>query len=118
VIRRVAVFVAVVTIALLYAVGLPNVGGSLILSGVLLLVIAYVRSGALSPSWLQLQDSTSIIRSANFELAKALICAAAGTDFVVAMLIGIQHGVVPETLVQAALLVALVLISAIGTGIF
>jgi sulfite exporter TauE/SafE len=34
------------------------------------------------------------------------------------MLIGIQHGVVPETLLQAALLIALVLISAIGTGLF
>jgi hypothetical protein len=93
-------------------------GAGLTLSGVLLFVIAYVRSGALSPSWLQSTDSSSIMRSTNFELAKALICAAVGMDFVFAMLIGIKRGVIPETLIQAALLVAFGLISAIGTGLF
>jgi hypothetical protein len=81
---------------------------------VLLSVIAYVKSGALSPSWLQSTDSISI----NLELTKALICAAVGVDFVVAMQVGIKNGVIPETLMQAALLVAFVLISAIGTGLF
>ena len=107
-------FAAVALIALLYALGFPNVGAGLTLSGVLLSVIAYVRSGALSPSWLQSTDSISI----NFELTKALICAAVGMDFVVAMLVGIKNGVIPETLMQAVLLVAFVLISAIGTGLF
>jgi hypothetical protein len=105
-------------IVLLYALGFPNVGAGLTLSGGLLLVIGYVKSGALSPSWLQMSDSISIRRSTNFELAKALICAAVGTDFVVTMRIGIRHGVIPETLIQAVLLGAVGLISAIGTGLF
>jgi hypothetical protein len=111
-------FVAVVMIVLLYALGFPNVGAGLTLSGVLLIVISYVRSGQLSPSWLHMQDSISIIRSTNAELAKAFICAAVGTDIVVAMLIGIRRGVIPETLIQAVLLAAVGLISAIGTGLF
>jgi hypothetical protein len=111
-------FAAVALIALVYALGFPNVGAGLTLSGVLLSVIAYVRSGALSPSWLQSTDSISIIDSINFELTKALICATVGMDFVVATLVGIKNGVIPETLMQAALLVTFVHISAIGTGLF
>lgn len=111
------ILVVVVAIAM-YVLGLPNVGASLMLSGVLLFVIAYVKSGALSTSWLQTKDSISIIRATNLELAKAFICAAVGTDFVVAMLLGIRYGVIPETLIQAALLVALGLVLAIGTGLF
>jgi hypothetical protein len=102
----------------MYVLGLPNVGAGLMLSGLLLFVIAYVKSGALSTSWLQTKDSISIIRATNLELAKAFVCAAVGTDIVVAMLIGIRYGVIPETLIQAALLVALGVILAIGTGLF
>ena len=111
------IIVVVVAIAM-YVLGLPNVGAGLLLSGVLLLVVAYVKSGALSTSWLQAGDSISIIRATHFELAKAFICAAVGTDFVVAMLLGIRYGVIPETLIQAALLVALGLIFLIGTGLY
>lgn len=111
------ILIVVVAIAM-YVLGLPNVGAGLMLSGLLLFVIAYVKSGALSTSWLQTKDSISIIRATNLELAKAFVCAAVGTDIVVAMLIGIRYGVIPETLIQAALLVALGVILAIGTGLF
>ena len=42
-----------VGIAILYATGFPNIGGVLLLSGLLVSAIAFVKSGAISTSWLQ-----------------------------------------------------------------
>jgi hypothetical protein len=65
-----------------YAMGLPDVGGALLLSALLLVVGHYVRSGALSPASLQRRHFGTLRNSARWEFAKALICAGAGLDMI------------------------------------
>jgi hypothetical protein len=67
---------------LFYAVGSPTLGGVLLLSSVLVLVVVVVKSGALATSWLGRHTITSIRHAARFEFAKAMICAALAVDTV------------------------------------
>jgi hypothetical protein len=65
---------------LFYAVGFPTVGGVLLLSSVLVLVVLVVKSGALATSWLGRHTITSIRPAARFEFAKAMICGGLAVD--------------------------------------
>jgi hypothetical protein len=63
-----------------YASGFPTVGGALLLSTVLIVGLAIIKSGALSISWISGETRGSIQNSTRHELAKAFICAALAVD--------------------------------------
>lgn len=55
-------------------------GGSLLLSTVLVVAVRMVRSGAVSPLWLTRQNPHTIRSAAQFELAKGFGCAGLTVD--------------------------------------
>jgi hypothetical protein len=55
-------------------------GGSLLLSTVLVFAVRMVRSGAVSPLWLTRQNPHTIRNAAQFELAKGFGCAGLAVD--------------------------------------
>jgi hypothetical protein len=114
----VVVGVAVIGIVICYATGLPHIGGALLLSGILVSTLVFVRSGALSAAWLQNQDKITAARSIYLELAKALISAALGIDFVIGVRFGMQQGVVPAGLETTAIFLTVVALTILGAGIF
>jgi hypothetical protein len=63
-----------------YAAHHPTLGAALLLSGVLVFAIAFVRSGALATSWLAGETRGTIGNATRYELAKALTCAALAVD--------------------------------------
>jgi hypothetical protein len=63
-----------------YASGFPTVGGALLLSTVMILAIAVMKSGALSTAWLAGETPSTIKNTTWYELTKALICAALAVD--------------------------------------
>jgi hypothetical protein len=113
-----AVCIAGVGIALLYRLGLANIGGALILSAIIVSVITFVRSGALSVSWLRRENSHSIRNAARLELAKTFICGALGIDAVRLLRMGYEHGVMPATPVTVTLILTVAVLSAMGTGLY
>ncbi len=116
--KALAACIAGAGIGLLYRMGLANIGGVLILSAIIVSVIAFVRSGALSASWLTLPDRNSIIRLGHLELAKAFGCAGLGIDLVRTLVAGVVHGVIPATLISAVLVLSMAVLSAMGAGLF
>jgi len=60
--------------------GIPTLGAALMLSGVLVFVVAVVRSGALSPSWLQRESPRTIRNATRRELSWAFLCAGLAVD--------------------------------------
>jgi hypothetical protein len=92
-----AVCVAGVGIALLYRMGLADMGGAFILSAIIVSVITFVRSGALSVTWLRRENPHSIRNAARWELAKAFICAALGIDGVRLLRKGMEYGLMHFT---------------------
>jgi len=116
--RVVILGLAVTTIPFVYAMGLPDVGGALFLSGLAGLIVKYARSGALSTSWLAPLNLVSIRRSANLELAKAFLCAGIGVDGVRVWVHFANRLPIPNTDVQVAVIIAFLLVTVIGTGLF
>jgi hypothetical protein len=84
----IAVCVAVGIIVLSYAMGFPNVGAVLILSGLYVAVLTFLRSGVFSTSWLGRHTSSSVKHAARLELAKAMVCAGIGLDGIEAVVFG------------------------------
>lgn len=113
-----AVCIAGVGIALLYRMGLADIGGALILSAIIVSVITFVRSGALSVTWLRREDSHSIRNAARFELAKAFICAGLGIDAVRLLRMGLEHEVMHYTVVTVTLIITVAVLSAMFTGLY
>jgi len=113
-----AACVAGVGIALLYRMGLADIGGVLILSAIIVSVITFVRSGALSVTWLRKENSHSIRNAARFELAKAFICGALGIDAVRLLRMGLERGVMDYTAVTVTLILTAAVVSAMGAGLY
>jgi hypothetical protein len=113
-----AVCIAGVGIALLYRMGLADIGGALTLSAIIVSVITFVRSGALSVTWLRKENSHSIRNAARFELAKAFICGALGVDAVRLLRMGLERRVMPPTSVTFTLIVTVAVLSAMFTGLY
>jgi hypothetical protein len=65
---------------LFYVAGFPTLGGVLLLSSVLVFVLAVIKSGALSPSWLQRETRRTAGNAARYELARAFLCAGLAVD--------------------------------------
>jgi hypothetical protein len=105
-------------IALLYRMGLADIGGVLILSAIIISVITFVRSGALLATRLKGRDPRSIIRLGYLEVAKAFACAGAGVDLFRGLLAGVSDGVIPEGLITEAIVLAVAVVSAMGAGLF
>lgn len=105
-------------IALLYRLGFADAGGVSILSAIIVTVITFVRSGALSAGWLHDRDRNSMIRLGYLELAKAFACAGLGIDMVRGVGAGISHKIVPMTSVTWAIVLSVAVVSAMGTGLF
>jgi hypothetical protein len=112
----IAVCVAIGLIVLLYAVGFPNVGAVLILSGLYVAVLAFLRSGAFSTSWLQHHTSSSVKHAARVELAKAMICAGIGIDGIEALLLGRRY--VPNNDLTNIVLITWLMLTVVGIGLF
>jgi hypothetical protein len=112
------VCIALAAIVFVYAMGLPDVGGALLLSALLLVVGRYVKSGALSPVSLQRRHFTTLRNSARWEFAKAMICAGAGLD-VVRLIVntGLEY-VVHYSIVSAAAFYAILALWGLGVGTF
>jgi hypothetical protein len=110
--------IALAAIAFVYAMGLPDVGGAFLLSGLLLVVFLYVRSGALSPVSHQRRHFSTIRNCARWEFAKAMICAGAGLDIV--RLIFISHGdrVLTVSVVSEAAFYAILALWCLGVVAF
>jgi hypothetical protein len=113
-----AVCIAGAGIALLYRMGLADIGGALILSAIIVSVITFVRSGALSVTWLRRENSHSIRNAARWELAKAFICAALGIDAVRLVRMGLEHEVMRYTAVTITLIITVAVLSAMFTGLY
>jgi hypothetical protein len=113
-----AACIAGVGITLLYRMGLADIGGVLILSAVIVSAITFVRSGALSVTWLRRENLHSIRTAARFELAKAFICGALGIDAVRLLRMGLECGVMPPTTVTLTLILTVAVVSAMSTGLY
>jgi hypothetical protein len=113
-----AVCIAAIGISLLYRMGLADIGGAMLLSAIIVSVITFVRSGALSVTWLHKENSHSIRNAARFELAKAFICGALGVDAVRLLRMALEHGVMPYTVVTVTLILSVAVVSAMGTGLY
>jgi hypothetical protein len=97
---------AVALPVLFYLAGYPSLGAVLMLSGVLVLVVAIVGSGALSPCWRQRESSRTIGSATRYELAKALVCAGLAVNAVIAIRrIPSPHFTIFVILIVAGLLV-------------
>jgi hypothetical protein len=105
-------------IALLYRFGLADVGAVLTLSAIIVSLITFVRSGALSASWLKTRDRQSIIRARYWELAKAFGCAGIGVDLVRVLRDGISYRYMPSSALSAAILLTVAVVTAMGAGLF
>jgi hypothetical protein len=98
--------------------GLADIGGVLVLSAIIVSVISFVRSGSLSASWLKSRDRQSINRLGRLELAKAFVCAGFGIDLTRSLVSGVTHGILPMSLVTAAIILAVAVVCAMGAGLF
>lgn len=113
-----AACIAGVGIALLYRMGLADVGGALILSAIIVSAITFVRSGAFSVTWLRGENSHSIRNAARFELAKAFICGGLGIDAVRLLRAGLERGFMPLTQLTVTLILTVAVLSAMCTGLY
>ncbi len=109
---------AVTLAMLLYVAGYPTLGAALILSGVLVFLVGLVRSGALSPRWLQRESPKTIGNAARYQLAWALLCAALAVDTVFVGRLAMNHGTHPRHEVMLILILTVVLLLGIGAGFF
>jgi hypothetical protein len=116
--KVIAVCIAGGGIALLYRLGLADIGGVLILSAIIVSMITFVRSGSLSAAWLQRGDRQLIVRLGHLQLAKAFACAGLGIDFVRGLGLGVSHGIVPRSPVTGAIVLSVAVVSAMGSGLF
>jgi hypothetical protein len=116
--KVIAAGIAGAGIALLYRSGLADIGGVLVLSAIIVSVITFVRSGALSASWLKHQDLSSITRLGHLELAKAFGCAGMGVDACRGLAAGVVHGLIPRGMVTGAILLSVAVVAAMGAGLF
>jgi len=114
----IAVCIAGAGISLLYRIGLADIGGVLTLSAIIVSVITFVRSGALSTSWLGRKDRQSIIRAGYWELAKAFGSAGVGVDLVRTLNAGITRGLMPASLISVVIVLTVAVMSAMGAGLF
>jgi len=105
-------------ITLLYRMKLTNLGGVLILSAIIVSLITFVRSGALSASWLSIRNRNSIIRLGHLELAKAFGCAGIGIDLFRGLSAGIRHALLPAGPVTLVIALTVAVVSAMGAGLF
>jgi hypothetical protein len=78
--RTLFVCIAVVLPLTFYAAGFPTVGAALLLSGVMTVAFAVMRSRVLSSDWLAGETPGTINSATSYELAKALICAGLAID--------------------------------------
>jgi len=113
-----AVCIAGVGIALLYRFGFADIGGVSILSAIIVSVITFVRSGALSAAWLQHRNRILIIRLGYLELAKSFACAGLGIDLVRGLGFGLSHRIIPITPVTWTIILSVAVVSAMGAGLF
>jgi hypothetical protein len=113
-----AACIAAVGISLLYRMGLADIGGVLILSAIIVSAISFVRSGALSATWLARQNSHSIRNAARLELAKAFICGALGIDTVRLLRMALERGVMHYNAITVTLILTIAVLSAMGTGLY
>jgi hypothetical protein len=111
--KVIAACVAGAGISVLYRMGLADIGGVLVLSAIIVSVITFVRSGALSASWLKSRDRQSINRLGHLELAKAFACAGFGIDVVRSFV-----SILPMSLVSGAIILAVAVVCAMGAGLF
>jgi hypothetical protein len=119
VVRSVLVIsIALAIIVFVYAMGLLHVGGALLLSGLLLVLALYVKSGALSPVSHQRRHLSNIRNFARWEFAKAMICAGVGLDIV--RLIFMVHGdrVLRVSVLSEAAFFAILAVWWLGVGAF
>ena len=116
--KGIAACVAGAGISVLYRMGLADIGGVLVLSAIIVSVITFVRSGALSASWLKSRDRQSINRLGHLALAKAFACAGFGIDMTRSLLSGVTHGILPMSLVTGAIILAVAVVCAMGAGLF
>jgi hypothetical protein len=116
--KVIAVCIAGAGITLLYRAGLADIGGVLVLSAIIVSVISFVRSGALSASWLRHRDPKSIIRLGDLELAKAFCSAGIGIDVFRGLVAGVRGSVIPAGFVTSVLVLTVAVLSAMGAGLF
>jgi hypothetical protein len=112
----IAVCLAIGLIVLSYAVGFPNVGAVLILSGLYVAVWMFLRSGVFSTSWLERHTSSSVKHAARLEFAKAMICAGIGIDGILALLWG--RGYIPRNDLTNVVLITWLMLTVVGIGLF
>jgi hypothetical protein len=116
--KVVAACIAGAGIAMLYRSGLADIGGVLVLSAIIVSVITFVRSGALSASWLSHQNPNSIIRLGHFELAKAFASAGIGIDLFRTLVAAVRRGLIPRGMLTGAIILSVAVIAAMGAGLF
>jgi hypothetical protein len=116
--KVIAVCLAGAGIALLYRLGFADIGGVSILSALIVSMITFVRSGALSAAWLQHRDRNRIIRLGYLELAKSFSCAGLGIDLVRGLGFGLSQRIVPMTPVTWTIILSVAVASAMGAGLF
>jgi hypothetical protein len=101
-------------VGLLYKLGFPNIGAALALAGLYVVVLALLRSGVFSTSWLERHTGLSARYAARLELAKALICAGIGVDGFIALIVGWS----PHNDLTGILLLTWLLLMTIGVCLF
>jgi hypothetical protein len=116
--KVIAACIAGAGVALLYRLGFADIGGVSILSAIIVSAITFVRSGALSATWLRQRDRNAIARLGYLELAKSFACAGLGLDIVRGLGAGVHNGIVPRTPVTWAILLSVAVVSAMGAGLF
>jgi hypothetical protein len=116
--KLLAACIAGVGITLIYRMRLADIGGVLILSAIIVSVVTFVRSGALSASWLTIRDRNSIIRLGHLESAKAFGCAGAGIDLFRGLGAAVRHDLLPTGPVTVAIALTVAVVSAMGAGLF
>jgi hypothetical protein len=116
--KVIAVCVAGGGVALLYRLGLADIGGVLVLSAIIVSAITFARSGALSAAWLQHRDRNRVIQLGHLELAKAFACGGLGIDLVRGLGFGLSHRIVPMTPVTWTIILSVAVVSAMGAGLF
>ena len=78
----------------LYVRGGRNFAGALILAGIIVFAIAFVKSA--TSSWRRRPNFASLVNAAYLELAKALISAALAIDLIVGMFYLAGYGVIDK----------------------
>jgi uncharacterized protein YigE (DUF2233 family) len=107
---------AVTLPVLLYVAGYPTLGAALMLSGVLVFVAVIVRSGALSPRWLQRESPKTIGNAARYQLAWALLCAGLAVDTGFVGRPAMKHGMHPRHERMLILILTVVLLLVVGVA--